>query len=173
MTGADARGRARRCKLARVPAVVERLSGLRILDLTNNRLTNAGLPAGLARLPHLKAIGLKKNCLTAVPRVLGALRSLQEIYLEDNTELEVRRPRPRPRRRPRPRPRRRPRPRPRPRIMTIKMEGANGGCLDVCPASCSAVLRGACMRAPCRRSHERGLLQRGFGGRAGERGFLG
>ncbi len=72
-----------------MPAVVERLSGLRILDLTNNRLTNAGLPAGLARLPHLKAIGLKKNCLTAVPRVLGALRSLQEIYLEDNTELEV------------------------------------------------------------------------------------
>ena len=77
----------------RVPAVVERLSALRILDLTNNRLTNAGLPGGLARLPHLKAIGLKKNCLTAVPRVLGAMRSLQEIYLEDNTELEAR-PRP-------------------------------------------------------------------------------
>ena len=74
----------------RVPAVVERLSALRILDLTNNRLTNAGLPGSLARLPHLKAIGLKKNCLTAVPRVLGAMRSLQEIYLEDNTELEAR-----------------------------------------------------------------------------------
>ena len=81
-----------RCKLVRVPAVVERLSALRILDLTNNRLTNAGLPGSLARLPHLKAIGLKKNCLTAVPRVLGAMRSLQEIYLEDNTELEVRAP---------------------------------------------------------------------------------
>ena len=63
--------------------------GLRILDLTNNRLSNGGLPIGLARLPHLKAIGLKKNVLTAVPRVLGHIRSLQEIYLEDNIDLEV------------------------------------------------------------------------------------
>ena len=30
----------------------------------------------------------------AVPRALGAMRSLQEIYLEDNTELEARAPRP-------------------------------------------------------------------------------
>ena len=77
------------CKLMVVPAVVERLMGLRILDLTNNRLSNGGLPIGLARLPHLKAIGLKKNVLTAVPRVLGHIRSLQEIYLEDNIDLEV------------------------------------------------------------------------------------
>ncbi len=79
-----------RCRLEAVPGVVERLAGLRILDLTNNRITCAGLPMGLARLPHLKAIGLKRNALTGVPRVLGYVRSLQEIYLEDNADLEVR-----------------------------------------------------------------------------------
>ena len=54
------------------------------------RITNAGLPSGLARLPYLKSIGLKRNCLTSGPRVLGRMHSLQEIYLEDNNELEVR-----------------------------------------------------------------------------------
>lgn len=53
------------------------------------RITNAGLPSGLARLPYLKSIGLKRNCLTSVPRMLGHMHSLQEIYLEDNNELEV------------------------------------------------------------------------------------
>lgn len=53
------------------------------------RITNAGLPSGLARLPYLKSIGLKRNCLTSVPRMLGQMHSLQEIYLEDNNELEV------------------------------------------------------------------------------------
>lgn len=53
------------------------------------RITNAGLPTGLARLPYLKSIGLKRNCLTSVPRMLGHMHSLQEIYLEDNNELEV------------------------------------------------------------------------------------
>ncbi|KAK9866273.1 hypothetical protein WJX84_010719 [Apatococcus fuscideae] len=77
------------CRLSHLPAIVERLSGLRILDLTNNRITNEGLPASLARLPHLKAIGLKKNRLTSVPRLLGGLRSLQELYLEDNEDLQV------------------------------------------------------------------------------------
>lgn len=53
------------------------------------RITNAGLPSGLARLPYLKSIGLKRNCLTSVPRMLGKMHSLQEIYLEDNNDLEV------------------------------------------------------------------------------------
>ncbi len=81
---------ARRCRLETVPAQVEKLSSLRILDLTNNRIGNEGLPTSLARLPHLRAIGLKKNALTAVPRVLGYMRSLQEIYLEDNADLQAR-----------------------------------------------------------------------------------
>lgn len=81
---------ARRCRLETVPAQVEKLSSLRILDLTNNRIGNEGLPMSLARLPHLRAIGLKKNALTAVPRVLGYMRSLQEIYLEDNADLQAR-----------------------------------------------------------------------------------
>lgn len=79
-----------RCKLDSVPSQVEKLQSLRILDLTNNRITDSGLPMSLTRLPHLRAIGLKKNCLTTVPRVLGYMRSLQEIYLEDNADLEVR-----------------------------------------------------------------------------------
>jgi hypothetical protein len=70
--------------------VVESLSCLRILDLTNNRLSS--LPPGLARLSYMKAIGLKQNCLRAVPKVLGQMRSLQEIYLEDNSDLEITEP---------------------------------------------------------------------------------
>ena len=40
-------------------------------------------------MPYLKSIGLKRNCLTSVPRMLGQMHSLQEIYLEDNNDLEV------------------------------------------------------------------------------------
>jgi len=78
-----------RCKLEAVPTVVERLASLCILDLTNNQIRDDGLPMSLSRLPHLKAIGLKKNCLTRVPRMLGYVNSLQEIYLEENADLEV------------------------------------------------------------------------------------
>lgn len=53
------------------------------------RLTNEGLPPTLTQLKYLKAIGLKRNCLTSVPRMLGAMTSLQEIYLEDNAKLQV------------------------------------------------------------------------------------
>ena len=53
------------------------------------RLTNEGLPPSLTELKYLKAIGLKRNCLTSVPRMLGAMTSLQEIYLEDNAKLQV------------------------------------------------------------------------------------
>jgi hypothetical protein len=77
------------CKLPAVPPAVEGLVGLRILDVTNNRVTDAGVPMGLARLPHLKAVGLKKNALTVVPAALAACGSLQEIYLEDNADLEI------------------------------------------------------------------------------------
>lgn len=78
------------CRLAQVPGpVAEHLGALRILDLTNNRLTNEGLPPTLTQLKYLKAIGLKRNCLTSVPRMLGAMTSLQEIYLEDNAKLQV------------------------------------------------------------------------------------
>ena len=41
-------------------------------------------------LSIIQAIGLKRNALAGVPRVLGYVRSLQEIYLEDNADLEAR-----------------------------------------------------------------------------------
>ena len=69
--------------------MVEQLDRLCILDLTDNQIRDEGLPMSLARLTQLKAIGLKKNCLTQVPRMLGYMQSLQEIYLEENAELEV------------------------------------------------------------------------------------
>ena len=69
--------------------MVEQLDKLCILDLTDNQIRDEGLPMSLARLTQLKAIGLKKNCLTRVPRMLGYMQSLQEIYLEENADLEV------------------------------------------------------------------------------------
>ena len=69
--------------------MVEQLEKLCILDLTDNQIRDEGLPMSLARLTQLKAIGLKKNCLTTVPRMLGYMQSLQEIYLEENADLEV------------------------------------------------------------------------------------
>ena len=52
-------------------------------------LTNSGIPVTLPELGNLRAIGLKRNNLTAVPLVLGSMQSLQEIYLENNSSLEV------------------------------------------------------------------------------------
>ena len=69
--------------------MVERLASLCILDATDNKIRDDGLPMSLSRLPHLRAIGLKKNCLTTVPRMLGYVNSLQEIFLEENANLEV------------------------------------------------------------------------------------
>ena len=68
-----------RCKLESVPTVVEQLEKLCILDLTDNQIRDEGLPMSLARLTQLKAIGL----------MLGYMQSLQEIYLEENADLEV------------------------------------------------------------------------------------
>ena len=53
-------------------------------------LTNEGIPPHLTELANLKAIGLKRNNLSAIPEVLGSMHSLQEIYLENNPTLEVR-----------------------------------------------------------------------------------
>ena len=72
-----------------MPTLVERLASLCILDATDNEIRDDGLPMSLSRLPHLRAIGLKKNCLTTVPRMLGYVNSLQEIFLEENANLEV------------------------------------------------------------------------------------
>ena len=79
------------CKLVDLPpAVLRSMPGLRILDLTDNRLRERCLPLDLgARLPLLRAIGLKRNALAAVPRALGGAAALEEIYLEDNADLEV------------------------------------------------------------------------------------
>ena len=76
------------------PATPSRRTNTHVLNVLSGnlfccRITNAGLPGGLARLPYLKSIGLKRNCLTSVPRMLGQMQSLQEIYLEDNNDLEA------------------------------------------------------------------------------------
>ena len=79
------------CRLTDLPpAVLRSMPGLRILDLTNNALGEGALPPDLgARLPLLRALGLKRNALAAVPRALGSATALEEIYLEDNADLEV------------------------------------------------------------------------------------
>lgn len=48
----------------------------------------ATLPAGVGALANLRTIRLSNNFLTSLPRELGSLRLLQEVYIDGNRDLE-------------------------------------------------------------------------------------
>ena len=65
-----------------VPAEIGRLSALRELWLTDNKLTS--LPAEIGQLTSLQVLSLSHNQLTSVPAEIGQLISLTELNLTCN-----------------------------------------------------------------------------------------
>jgi Leucine-rich repeat (LRR) protein len=76
----------RDCSLTALPDDIGRLTELRALDLSGNRLTD--LAASLCRLGALQRLVLDGNRLTALPAGLAELRTLRALHVDAN-ELEV------------------------------------------------------------------------------------
>jgi leucine-rich repeat protein SHOC2 len=66
-----------------VPAEIGRLSALRELWLTDNKLTS--VPAEIGRLSALRELWLTDNKLTSVPAEIGQLTSLEVLNVSGNT----------------------------------------------------------------------------------------
>ena len=76
------------CGLTVLPPAVLRLSRLFCLNLGENRLT--ALPESFgACFPELKALTLIENRLTRLPDSVGQLSKLQDLYLDDNHDLDT------------------------------------------------------------------------------------
>jgi internalin A len=67
------------------PESLGKLSGLRTLELPNNRLTS--LPEWLGNLSRLQALDLSGNQLTSLPAGMRELRALTDLFLHDNPAL--------------------------------------------------------------------------------------
>ena len=65
-----------------LPAEVGRLSALRKLQLSHNKLTS--LPAQIGQLTSLERLNLFGNQLTSLPAEIGQLTSLTQLYLYNN-----------------------------------------------------------------------------------------
>lgn len=71
-------------QLDAIPETVSQLVALSHLNLSNNRLTSAGLPPSLGNLAHLRSLNLGMNRLDTLPPTMVGLCSLQELGLFDN-----------------------------------------------------------------------------------------
>lgn len=70
-------------ELTSVPqAILERASSVRILDLSNNRLS--ALPEWIAQLEQLEVLFLSNNHFSELPEVVGRVPSLRMIGMRDN-----------------------------------------------------------------------------------------
>lgn len=65
-----------------LPSELGRLSGLKKLDASNNRMT--GVPAEIGRLTSLETLDLSDNQLTGLPMELGNLKQLKVLDLTGN-----------------------------------------------------------------------------------------
>jgi Leucine-rich repeat (LRR) protein len=65
-----------------LPAEIGRLSGLRVLDASGNRMT--GVPAEIGRLAQLRLLDLSDNALTGLPHELADLKRLETLDLRGN-----------------------------------------------------------------------------------------
>merc|ERR1711991_253534 len=75
-----------RNKLTRMPAGLERLKNLKLIDASHNEI--AELPSALGRLPELHTLYLQTNKLTELaPRAFATLNKLDVLWVEDNEGL--------------------------------------------------------------------------------------
>lgn len=70
--------------LESLPADIGRMSNLRKLYLTNNRLQNRGIPYTLQFLKKLNELYVDNNLLDALPSFLLAMKSLQTVHRHGN-----------------------------------------------------------------------------------------
>ena len=74
-----------------LPGEIRFLRQLRVLDVSNNRMT--GVPAEIGQLSALEYLDLSNNDLTGLPLELGALLNLRELDLRGNAiaqfDLEI------------------------------------------------------------------------------------
>ena len=69
--------------LSAVPSYVFKSTNLKILDLSNNKLTGA-IPAEIGNLKNLKELYLGNNQMTGVPAEVGQLDKLEILDLSNN-----------------------------------------------------------------------------------------
>lgn len=65
-----------------IQAEIHNLKKLKILDLSNNKMT--GVPAEIGQLKNLEILNLSNNLLTGLPHELGNLQNLKELNLSGN-----------------------------------------------------------------------------------------
>ena len=69
-----------------IPAEIRFLKNLRVLDLSDNKMT--GLPAELGQLSKLETLDVSNNSLTGLPLELGKLTQLKILNLSGNDYSE-------------------------------------------------------------------------------------
>jgi len=69
--------------LSAVPSYIFKLTSLKILDLSNNKLVGA-IPAEIRNLKNLKELYLGNNQMTGVPAEVGQLDKLEILDLSNN-----------------------------------------------------------------------------------------
>lgn len=69
--------------LAKLPQYVLDMTGLEVLDISNNNLTGA-LPSEIGRLTNLRVLDASGNQMTGVPAEVGKLRNLRTLDLSNN-----------------------------------------------------------------------------------------
>ena len=70
-----------------LPAEIRRLSNLRTLDASYNRMT--GVPAEIGQLSDLEILDLSYNQLTGLPQELGNLQHLRVLNLTGNPHVSM------------------------------------------------------------------------------------
>jgi len=65
-----------------VSSVIEQLSNLRVLDLSDNRIEE--LPTWIGSLSQLRELNVRNNRLTSIPQELGALSNLTTLDVRGN-----------------------------------------------------------------------------------------
>lgn len=69
-----------------IPAEIRQLSSLRVLDVSDNSMTN--LPAEIGQLSELRILDVSNNKLTGIPHEIGSLKKLEVLDVSGNQVSE-------------------------------------------------------------------------------------